>query len=238
VARGPLDPQFRSTLTLIEALAAYAGALGEIVDKEAPDPAKAINDALGTALAVQELIVAATAAEGGPLPSADDPRVSAVTGLISFLTQLQHRSDQVRALRQVVAESPGGANAVIAALRADVERWEANRIVDVAITTDINQLMMGRLVNRTPPATVEARRAALTALYARMRANEAGSLLEPAVLNLLAKVQEADVAFRRILQRDPHLNEAESRRVAELNRQNIVAALQRITALITAFRGV
>jgi len=237
VSRAPIDERFKETLALIGTLSAYAGAVGEIADEKAPDPAKAINDALATALAFQGAVVAVAGAEGGPLPAANDPRVEAVTGLITFLTELQHQANQVRRLRALVAESPGAANPVISALRNEVTRWESSRNRDAAVATVVNQLLLGTLINRPVPLAPEVRRAALRAYYDRVAANQAADLLEPALTNLLNTLEQADRDFRRILVRDPELNERESRRVAELTRQNIVRALERVTALITAFRG-
>ncbi len=234
--RDRLDEELKPSLALIEALASYAGALGEIVNDEEPDPAKAINDALATALAFQGAVRAVAGGEG-PLPAADDGRVTAITGFIGFLSDLQHEADRVRRLRQVVVDHPEGASGIIAILRRNLGTWDRRRREDLLLIARINDSLLDATIRRQPPLTASVRREALRANYAMRAANAASYQLFPALVQLLTTLDQADKDFRRILVEDPELNDRDNRQLAELTRQRIVQALGHFTALITAFRG-
>jgi hypothetical protein len=235
IARGRPDDQINRSIELIDAITAYTAALSEVLDEEVADPAVAFSNALATGLAVQNAVTAVTGGEG-PLPGANDPRVVAVRGFISFVSDLAEEAHRVRGLRAVVSRHPQGAEPLIESLRGDLEDWEDRRKTQAIMMQEINDRLVAAALRGTP-MTVAQRREVLRANYDRAAKNRAGALLRPALIQLLDAFQKADRDFRRIIVEDPELNDRENRRIAELNRQRIVEGLERVTALITAFRG-
>lgn len=236
IALGRVDDRINRSVALIDAITVYTAALSEVLDEEVPDPAVAFTNALATGLAVQNAITAVTGGDG-VLPAADDSRVVAVRGFISFVGELAEEAHRVRGLRAVVARHPQGAAPLIATLRADLDDWEDRRGTQAGMMQNINDRLVQGLLQRQPPLTVAQRREGLRANYDLAAKNRAGELLYPALTQLLNAFETADSDFRRIIVEDPELNDRENRRIAELNRQRIVEGLERVTALITAFRG-
>jgi hypothetical protein len=235
LARGRRDDRIRDSIGLIDAITAYTTALAEVLDEEIRDPAETFSNALATGLAVQNTIVAATGGEG-PLPAADDARVEAVRGFISFVGTLATEAHRVRGLRAALEHYPQGAQPLIEALRNDLWAWERRRAGQANAMQRINDLLLNGILQRSS-LTVAQRREALRANYDRAAKNRAGALLHPALLDLLETFEKADRDFRRIIVDDPELNDRENRRVVELTRQRIVQGLERLTALVNAFRG-
>jgi len=235
LSRQPIGDKLKPTLALIDSLSSYSEALAQIVAEPSEDASSPINDAIATARAFQDLIVATGAVTSGPLT---DDRVKAVSEFVTFLGELRREAGQVRELRELMTRHPNGAHSTIEALRDAVGDWESVRNAEDGTRTAVNDLLLNAIVNRRPPVTVAARRDALRANYDRRAAGEAGRLLAPALNDLLTALDEADANLRRVLVENPNLNARERRRVAELNRVRIVRALERVTALITAFRGI
>jgi hypothetical protein len=233
----PLTPELEPTFDLISALASYAEALTEIVDRKAPDPMKPLLDALATARAVQGTIQAIRNREGGPIPAEDDDRVKAVSGFVGLLTELSHEADQVRVIREVLKKHPRGVEAVTAALRADLRDWEESRDADASARLLIIDAIRDRAVQSNPPVSIGDRREAIVAFHNLQDERSAAAKIHPALDAALVELDTADKDLRRIIVENPNLNAKEKARVAELNRQRIVRALQRVTALITSFRG-
>lgn len=238
LSRAPLTEDLRPTLGLIDAVASYAAALTEIVDAEFSDPAQEITEALETARAFQGLFLAVTGAASGPVPAADDSRVTAVTGFVSFLEELNREKTQVRRLRELLAQHPTGAEPIIAQLQSHLRIWEISRAGDVTLRSNLLGTLMANIVRAEPPASAAQRREALVSFYQRQSAAEASAELSPALNNLLLTLLEADRDMRRVLREDPDLTKEEAARVASINRARLLRALERVTALITAFRGV
>jgi hypothetical protein len=239
LSRAPLatDPEMRGAVVLIDSLSAYSEALAEVVDATGTDPAAALNDAFNTARAAQGFLLAVTGREKGPIWAADDPRAEALTGFVTFLGELAQQREQVRELRAVVARHPDVTRLTISALRESIEAWEALRNSEDGLRIAVSDVMLDGILNRQPPATPAARREAMRADYDRRAESEAGRQLAPALYILLDAFAQADADLRRILPEDGPLNARERRRVAEEARQRIVRALERVTALITAFAG-
>lgn len=233
----PLGPRLNPTLDLVAALSSYADALTLIVDAKPSEPLKPLLDALETARSVQALLQAAGGNTAGPVPAADDPRLKAVTGFVTLLTELSDEAGKVRSLRAVIAAHPDGAGSLIAALRADLRGWNRSRASDQLLRQTVLEAIVQRTVDRRPPASVEERRAALNSQYALADRHEASIELYGALVRVLDELQASDAALRRVLVDNPQLDAKERRRVAEINRQRLVRALDAVTALITSFRG-
>lgn len=233
----PLTPQLEPTFDLIAALSSYAEALTEIVDTKPSDPLKPLLDALATARAVQGTLQAVRNRTGEPIPAADDPRVAAVSGFVGFLTELSDEADKVRRLRQVLAKHPEGARPLIQALREDLRGWNRIRAGDELLRSTIVEAIVQRTIDRRPPASVAERREALSSYYTLADAHRASAQVYPALTKVLDELESADRDLRRVLVETPNLNPKEKRKVAEMNRQRIVRALEGVTALITSFRG-
>lgn len=233
----PLTPELESTLDLIAALSAYSEALAEVVEAKAPDPLKPLIDALTTARTVQGTIQAVRNREGGPIPAADDARIAAVGQFVGFLTELSHEADQVRRIREVLAKHPEGAVPLISKLRGDLAEWEESRIDDDVTRLAIVAAIRRRTIMSRPPVSIAQRREAVTSFYNLQDASHAAAQIHPALDKVLEELESADKDLRRVIVHNPKLNPKERARVAELNRQRIVRALERVTALITSFRG-
>lgn len=233
----PITPELAPTLDLISALTSYTEALGAIADEKADDPLKPLLDALETARAAEGAIQALRNRTDLLVPAADDKRIEAVRGFVALLVELAHERDQVKRLRAVVAKHPEGAAPVIASLRSHLRLWETRRGADAAVREFIVASIVKRSVDSRPPTSISARREALTSYYALSDANDASAKIHPALDDVLRELDKADRGFRRVLAPNPDLNDKERARIAELNRQRIVRALQSLTALITSFRG-
>jgi hypothetical protein len=59
----------------------------------------------------------------------------------------------------------------------------------------------------------------------------------PALSKSLRDLADADKDLRRVLVEHPNLTKAERAKVAELNRQRAIKAMDTVAALITSFRG-
>ena len=233
----PLTPELEPTFELIGALASYAEALTEIVDTKPSEPLKPLLDALTTARAAQDLVQTIRNRPGRPIPAADDARVKAVTDFVGFLVELSDEADKVRRLREVIAKHPEGAGPVIASLRDDLLTWNGSRASDELLRLAVMEAIVDRTVGRRPPASVGERRDAVSSLYALKDAHDASRALYPALRKVLDELETADKDLRRVLVRNPDLTPKERAKIAEINRQRIVRALNSLTALITSFRG-
>jgi len=233
----PLGPELEPTLDLVAALTSYSEALAEIVEDEAPDPMRPLLDALATAGAVQSTIQAVSNRQGGPVPAVDDARVKAVGEFVGLLTELSHEAGQVKRIREVLRKHPRGAEPLIASLRADLEEWEQSRADDEVTRLAIVGAIRRRAIISRPPVPSAQRREAVTSYYNLQDAYSAAAKIHPALDVVLGELAAADANLRRVIVTNPRLTDKERARIAELNRQRIVRALERITALITAFRG-
>ncbi|HTU11662.1 MAG TPA: hypothetical protein VMG08_12290 [Allosphingosinicella sp.] len=239
ISRAPLanDPEMRATLGLIDALSTYSDALAEVVGRTGEDPAAALNDAFSTARAIQGFLLAATGTEKGPIWAADDPRAEAITGFVTFLGELAHQRAQVNALREVIENNPDVTSVTIATLRESIQSWESVRNSEDGLRIAASEVLLNGILNKQPPATAAARREAMRADYDRKAESDTARQVAPALYVLLDAFAQADADLRRILPENGPLNARERRRVAEIARQRIVRALERVTALITAFAG-
>lgn len=233
----PLAPELEPTLDLIAALASYADALAEVVDRKQPDPMKPLIDALTTARAAQGAIQAIRNREGGPIPAVDDPRVVAVGKFVGFLAELSHEADQVRAIREVLKKYPQGPEPLIASLREDLEEWEDSRDADETARLAIIDAIRDRAVLSNPPVSIAQRREALIAFHNLEDERLSAAKIHPALDDALAELDAADKDLRRVIVENPRLTPKERKRRAELNRQRIVRALELVTSLVTTFRG-
>jgi hypothetical protein len=233
----PIAPELEPTLETIAALSAYSEALSEIVDADIPDAAKPLNDALALARAAEGTL---RALAGGTaiVPAADDKRLTAITGFISFLGQLRGEADHVRAIREVIIANPQGAAPIIAALREHLELFNNQMRADDGLRSGISGALLRRVVDARPPLASDARRKAAETYYSLAQTARASGRIYPALGNALNKLEEADSDLRRVLVDNPRLTAKERRRISELNRQRVIDALNHITAVITAFRGV
>ncbi|MFL6857963.1 MAG: hypothetical protein ACJ8EB_08660 [Allosphingosinicella sp.] len=236
----PLQDDLEPTLTAVQALADYSDALTDIVNSKPADPSKAVNDALATAEAAQSAFVAVFKLGKGPLPAASDPRVKAITDFIGFLGELQVEADKVKALRKFLAEQPEEAapTRLIAELRSELDEWEASRASDQVIMETISGDLLNGVINRARPGKPQERREAMTAYYSRHSARLASARIYPALTGVLDAFEKADGNMRRVMREHPNLNDKERAKVAEINRTRLIRALDNLTALITAFRGV
>lgn len=232
---GPIADAVEPTLVLIDALVSYSDALAEIVAPNPIPPEQEINDALGLASSVQGLWLALSGTQAGPLTQ---ERQDAISGFITMMEELKRERDQVRRLREVMRRHPDGAQPLIRELREDLLIWETSRKGDAAVRTIVVGSLARDVLDRTPPVSIADRRQALSSFYSRRRAANEANALHPALDAVLVSLDQADRDLRRVLVDDPNLTREERARVSEIARRRITRALQRLTALITAFGGV
>lgn len=233
----PIAPELQPTLELVGALSSYAEALAEVVDAKPSDPTKPLLDALTTARSAEGLLLALKVRETGATPAADDPRLKAVQGLVTFLGELSDEAHKVSELRKIIAANPLGALPTINALRDHLLTWENSRKADEAIRVVVTGALLRRSVDASPPVAPDARRKAITTFYELQDASRVAAKIHPALMVALDELEKADADLRRILVENPKLTAKERAKIAELNRQRVVRALNLITALITSFRG-
>jgi hypothetical protein len=233
----PLAPELEPTVELIGSLGEYSEALSDIVEADVADASKPLTDALGLARAAEGTL---RAIASGPtvVPAADDKRLTALTGFITFIGQLRGEAGKVKAIRQVLAENPGGAAPLIAALREHLELFNNEMKADNGLRSGISGALLRRVVDARPPASIEVRRKAAETYYALQQSARSQTRFYPALGDALDKLETVDADLRRVIVDNPKLSVKERRRIAELNRQRITEALNHITAVITAFRGV
>jgi hypothetical protein len=232
---GPIADALEPTLVLIDALVSYSDALAEIVAPNPIPPEQEINDALGLASSMQGLWQALSGTQTGPLT---EERQGAISGFITMMEELKRERDQVRHLREVIRRHPDGAQPLIRELREDLLIWETSRKGDAAVRNIVVASLARDVLDRTPPVSIGDRRQALSSFYSRRRAANEANALHPALDAVLVSLDQADRDLRRVLVENPNLTREERARVSEIARRRITRALQRLTALITAFGGV
>jgi hypothetical protein len=233
----PVSTQIQPTVLLVSSLSAYTTGIADIVDSKPSDPMKPLLDALETAHSAQGLLLAVTGGQNGPVPAADDKRVKAVGEFVSFLAQLSDEADKVSRIRQFLADNPDGAQPLIDALQDHLATWENSRKADDGLRLVVNGTILRRTIDAHPPVLPEARREALTSFYKVQDAVAAAAEIYPALLKSLADLADADRDLRRVIVEHPNLTKAERAKVAELNRQRAIKAMDTLAALVTSFKG-
>jgi hypothetical protein len=233
----PLTPELKPTFDLVGSLADYADALTKVVDAKGSDPTKPLLDALETARTAQDALNAIGGGSGGAVPAAGDPRVKAVTAFVQMLAELSEEADKVRRVRAVLVKYPDGAAPLVAALRNDLRRWNLSLQGDLTSRQIVAGALQRRSIDRDPPDTIAERRETMARYYALDDTRRATSAIYPNLVKALDDLGEADADLRRVIVDHPQLNKKERARIAEINRQRVVRALQNLTALINSFRG-
>jgi hypothetical protein len=236
-AMRPISKDLEPTVVTIGALASYAEALSDIVDSEPSDPLKPLLDALATARSAQGLLLAATGGESGPIPPANDARLTAIQEFVGLLSELSDEAAKVAAVRKLLAEHPEGAAPTIAALKSHLLTWENSRKGDDATRVVINAALLRRVVVANPPVAPDVRRKAMTTFYDMQDTARTSAEIYPALAKALDDLAEADADLRRVIIEHPHLTKKERARIAEINRQRAIRAMDSLAGLITAFKG-
>lgn len=228
-----LEPAFKAT----EALVAYSDALAEILERPKDTPSKGLLDALELAVAAQDAAAALSARTIDVLPGQDDPRVSATTSLVDFLVELKREADDVKQLRAFVRTQPNGAKPLVDRIERLVLDWDRARNGDASLLLVMTTATSNSVLNKVPPASADDRRSALEKYYASEAMVRSEAKLAPALLAVLKAVEDSDADLRRVLKDNPRLSEDERTQVAQINRERIIVALKRVTALTKALRG-
>lgn len=235
ISLAPIANELEPTFVMITALASYSEAISEILDQEAIDPGAEFEEALALGRAAEGLIVAVS--DGAPnIPAADDPRVAAISGFLSFVGELAAEADKVKQLR-LFAASEKGNGAIIAKLRSDLADWELSRKADENTRYLQTQLLLKLNLEVEPPLPSAQRRDVAKAYYDRAAAVNSSARLFSALDATLQELADADADLRRVLAEKPNLTLAEKRKIAQLNRARVIRALQALTDLVTSFRG-
>ena len=232
-----LDPteELAPALDLIEVLLGYTDTLADIAADQPVDAGKRIDQTLATANALEDAFSALLGRQGDLTPGPDDPRIVAVKDFLSLVLTLQQEADQVARLRAVLAKNPNGAKPMISALKRSLSAWESSRKNDSLLRLGVAKILTKRVLDAVPPSKPVERREALRMEYSARAKARAEDRFHPAVMRMLTELESADADFRRIIVKDPTLTKAERRKLAELTRQRVVAALQTFTGLIKAF---
>jgi hypothetical protein len=232
-----LDPteDLASALDLIEVLIGYTDTLADIAAEEPIDATRRIDQTLETASALEDAFNALLSRQGGVTPAPNDPRVIAVKDFLSLVLALQKEADQVVQLRAVLAKNPNGAKPMIGALKRSLSAWEGSRKNDVLLRSGVTKILTKRVLDAVPPSKPAERREALRTEYSARAKARAEDRFHPSVIRMLSELESADADFRRVIVKDPALTQAERRKLAEITRQRVIAALQTFTALVKAF---
>lgn len=232
-----IDPteDLAPALDLIEVLIGYTDTLADIADEQPVDASKRIDQTLETASAIEEAFLALLGRQGGKTPTPDDPRIVAVKDFLGLVLTLKTEKDQVEQLRAVLAKNPNGAKPMIKELQRSLLAWEISRKNDSLLRTGVAKILTKRVVDAVPPAKPTERREALRMEYSARAKAKTEDKFYPGVKRMLAELESADADFRRVIVKDPALTKAERRKLAELTRQRVVAALQTFTGLLRAF---
>lgn len=233
----PIASQIQPTVLLIASLGAYTTAIADVVDSKPSDPMKPLLDALETAHSAQGLLLAISGGQDGPIPGSDDKRVKAVSDFVQFLAGLSDEAARVRHLRELVAKNPDGAQPLIDALQDHLATWENSRKADDGLRVAVNGVLLRRMLDVRPPGSPDARRRALIRFYQVQDAVGAASEIYPTLSKSLGELADADKDLRRILVEHPNLTKAERAKVAELNRERAIKAMDMLAALVTSFKG-
>lgn len=231
----PIDRELDPDFALINAIAAYGDAITGILDDKSGDPSGDILAALATAQSGEKLINALTGAKP-KIPGADDPRVQAVSGLITMLGQLASEQRQVDRLRLLAASS--GSSALIRSLRDHLANWEIGRRTDGNMRLVVAKIIFAQILAGNPRPGPAERQAALADYYARNKQVYTASSLGSAIDATLAELDAADQHLRDVLRAQPKLNAADRAMLARTTQQRLSAAFASLTAAILAFKGV
>jgi hypothetical protein len=226
-----LEPAFG----LIDVLLDYTDTLADIAAQEPVDAARRVDQTLETASALEDAFSALLGRQGGVTPAPDDPRVAAVKSFLGLVLALRKEADQVTQLRAVLADNPNGAKPMINVLKRSLSAWEGSRKNDALLRLGVAKILSKRVLDAVPLSKPAERREALRMEYGARAKGRAEDRFHPAVQNMLAELESADADFRRVIVKDPALTKAERRKLAELTRQRVVAALQTFTGLVKAF---
>jgi hypothetical protein len=231
------DPteELAPALELIDVMIDYTDTLADIAAQEPVDAAQRIDQTLETASALEDAFSALLGRQSGVTPAPDDARVIAVKGFLQLALALRKEADQVEQLRAVLADNPNGARPMISALRRTLSAWELSRKSDSVIRLGVTKTLAKRVLDAVPPSKPAERRDALRMDYGARAKARTEDRFHPAVVRMLSELEAADADFRRVIVKDPTLTKAERRKLAEITRQRVVAALQTFTALVKAF---
>ncbi len=218
-------------------LSAYTEALAQIVDTPPPDVAGAIGGAVKDAGTVNDFL-AAVGVDTGIALDADEPHLKAITGLLTMIGKLAHEQSQVDELRQVAAADKGEAATVIAMLRESVGRWDNVTRSETDVTRKTAQMIARLAVQQTAPGAFAERRAMIETLNVRLAELDKEQQIGEAALDVLKALEAANSDFLRILRDSKSFTPAERARRASINRRRALDALQSLTQVLTAFKGI
>lgn len=232
---GPVTPELEPTLAAVDALGAYGAAITDMLDEEAPDPAKQLADAFELARSA-ELLLRTGFGGTALVPAADDKRLIAVTGFISLIATLDRERDQVRRLRIIASETDS--TALIAALREHLSNWETSRKSSAGLSYVIAGTLYGHSARVDPPLPAAVRRAYAAAYYSSSAPLIQNAKLHVVLDRSLGELADTDIEYRAALADYPRLSAKQKKRLRELTRARLIAVFSALTNVITAAKGI
>lgn len=231
----PLAAQLKPRLLLIAAIADYAAALTKITEAKSPD----IKDELSNlATKVDEVKAFGDFLTGKDLPSATDlikdKRVTAITALVQFFTELAHEEGQVDKIRELVAKNGHTVDAALASLLEQIDAWKR---IDKDGAHDIADSLILQYERDRKSWTAEHRLAAVQSIFDARTASQDRAGAAAAVKQAVSQLQSAHTELKALLAPDPKLSKKQLAEKRKITRDRIWRALNLIVGAASAVAG-
>ena len=233
---GPIRRDLAPTFQLIQALADYSSAMTKILEAPAPNPVADIENALETARSAENLLNTLRNDSTTIVPAADDARLTAITGFISFLSELSTEAATVQRLREL-RQRTGGGKPIVAALIDHIENWELSRSNCEEYGIQLADTLLTAATREGAPFNAERRRKFAEDYYSRIRAQSSAAQLYQALRLALNGLQQAEIEYDELLNEHPRLTPEQRVRRASIIRQRLTRAFDLATSIILSFRG-
>jgi hypothetical protein len=227
----------RPSIEAIDAIAAYIEAVNEILERDEPDVSGRLSDAYEKALTAQANIAAITGDDLKIIPQLKEEQLSAITGLIDLIVELQTEERKVSELRALVRDQNEKLGVVIGQLQGAVTVWGNSSLTGDLQLSNAAYVALGRQLAADPPVYrgFDARRAILIRIVESRRHAEAGKNLSAAVNLTLGELAKAQNGLVDAFSKSPRWTEAERKKAAKINRERALGALRTLASFVTAF---
>ena len=236
VSLKPIDEHaLRPTISAIAALAAYLDAVNGIVDAKSPDIAAQLADAFQLATVAQTDLATITKVDIKLIPALSADQQSAITALVKLIGDLAAEQRKARELGELAKRQNPEVQAVIKALRKQVELWGKSSLAGDLQLSDTTFTALGRQLGNGQPADPAARAAVIRKIVAAKRATDSVPVVIATVDAALGEMARAQDDLIRAYSANPNWTAAERAKQAKLNRERLLGALHAVAGIFAAF---
>ena len=219
----------KPTIRLIDALAAYVGAVDDIVSATPEDSATALAAAYAD---VENLVAIGSGVAGAAKPQLlNADQLAAAKTLAGLIGDIAHTHVQAEALTRLEAQSPQ-VDETIARLDSDLKRW---RSVVVESDLDTIDTVYGLRAREMRAKADDAAYRQFLTQWQQLKDRHAATAALPAELSrALAALKAAHADYLRII-RNRNLTAADRQAMAAATRKRLTAALAAVAGAVKLF---